>query len=1037
MEKKKSGELVIANKELALQKQEKKDRAAELAIANKELAFQNEEKKNRAAELVIANKELIFQNEEKENRAAELIIANKELAFQNEEKENRAAELIIANIELAFQNDEKENRAAELVIANKELLFQNEEKKKRVKENQELEVISSAIKQASLYTRSLLEASLDPLVTISPEGKITDVNEASVKVTGVPRLKLIGTDFSDYFTEPQKAREGYKQVFEKEFVSDYPLTIHHKNGTLTDVLYNASVYKDEKGNVLGVFAAARDVTEQKQASLYARSLLEASLDPLVTISPEGKITDVNEASVKVTGVPRLKLIGTDFSDYFTEPQKAREGYKQVFEKELISDYPLTIHHKNGTLTDVLYNASVYKDEKGNVLGVFAAARDVTEQKQASLYARSLIEASLDPLVTISPEGKITDVNEASVKVTGVPRLKLIGTDFSDYFTEPQKAREGYKQVFEKEFVSDYPLTIHHKNGTLTDVLYNASVYKDEKGNVLGVFAAARDVTAQKAEELIITNKELISQNKEKERQAAVLEIANIELKFQNQEKENRAAELVIANKELAFQNEEKENRAAELVIANKELAFQNEEKEDRAAELVIANEELVFQNQEKENRAAELVIANKELVFQNEEKENRAADLIILSGDLKVQQEELKIANSELHQNSQLLIKQEEKVRLINEDLLLLNQQLEERVEQRTKALAESEKQFRDMMETIPQIAWTNTVDGEVTFYNQRWYNYTGLDYDNSKGWGWLSVIHPDDVQSTLNEYKLILKNNLGGEFQNRQRRTDGTDRWHLVRLMPIKNEDGKVRLWTGTSTDIHELRLLQQQKDDFISIASHELKTPTTSLKASLQLLNRLKNEPNSPKLPGLIDIANKSLEKVIVLIKHLLDASNVNEGQLLLNQNLFTLSHVIEECCLSISIEGIYNIITEGDMDMQVYADAERINQVVINFVTNAVKYAPESKEIRIRIEKVDNMAKVSVIDKGPGIPAEKLIHLFDRYYRADNSGSQYSGLGLGLYISAEIIKKHNGKIGVDSDLGKGSTFWFTLPTLAIATA
>jgi two-component system CheB/CheR fusion protein len=802
MEKKKSGELVIANKELALQKQEKKDRAAELAIANKELAFQNEEKKNRAAELVIANKELIFQNEEKENRAAELIIANKELAFQNEEKENRAAELIIANIELAFQNDEKENRAAELVIANKELLFQNEEKKKRVKENQELEVISSAIKQASLYTRSLLEA------------------------------------------------------------------------------------------------------------------------------------------------------------------------------------------------------------------------------------------SLDPLVTISPEGKITDVNEASVKVTGVPRLKLIGTDFSDYFTEPQKAREGYKQVFEKEFVSDYPLTIHHKNGTLTDVLYNASVYKDEKGNVLGVFAAARDVTAQKAEELIITNKELISQNKEKERQAAVLEIANIELKFQNQEKENRAAELVIANKELAFQNEEKENRAAELVIANKELAFQNEEKEDRAAELVIANEELVFQNQEKENRAAELVIANKELVFQNEEKENRAADLIILSGDLKVQQEELKIANSELHQNSQLLIKQEEKVRLINEDLLLLNQQLEERVEQRTKALAESEKQFRDMMETIPQIAWTNTVDGEVTFYNQRWYNYTGLDYDNSKGWGWLSVIHLDDVQSTLNDYKLILKNNKGGEYQNRLRRTDGTDRWHLIRLMPIKNEEGKIQLWTGTATDIHEIRLLQQQKDDFISIASHELKTPITSLKASLQLLNRIKNEPTA-KLPGLIDLANKSLDKVVTLIKYLLDASNVNEGQLLLNQNLFTLSHVIEECCLSISIEGIYNIITEGDMDMQVYADAERINQVVINFVTNAVKYAPESKEIRIRIEKVDNMAKVSVIDKGPGIPAEKLIHLFDRYYRADNSGSQYSGLGLGLYISAEIIKKHNGKIGVDSDLGKGSTFWFTLPTLAIATA
>ena len=100
-------------------------------------------------------------------------------------------------------------------------------------------------------------------------------------------------------------------------------------------------------------------------------------------------------------------------------------------------------------------------------GVFAAARDVTAQRQASQYARSLIEASLDPLVTISPEGKITDVNEATIKVTGVPRERLVGTDFSDYFTEPEKAREGYRKVFEEGFVTDYPLTICHAGGKLT------------------------------------------------------------------------------------------------------------------------------------------------------------------------------------------------------------------------------------------------------------------------------------------------------------------------------------------------------------------------------------------------------------------------------------------------------------------------------------------------------------------------------------------------------------------------------------------
>src|SRR6185436_2642984 len=328
-----------------------------------------------------------------------------------------------------------------------------------------------------------------------------DVNDASVDATGVPREQLVGTDFSDYFTEPDKAREGYRQVFSRGFVRDYPLAIRHSSGRVTDVLYNASVFKDDKGNVLGAFAAARDITALKQASQYARSLIEASLDPLVTISPDGKITDVNEASAQATGVSRDKLIGTDFSDYFTAPEKAREGYQQVFSQGFVRDYPLAIRHTSGRVTDVLYNASVYKDNKGKVLGVFAAARDVTAQKQASQYARSLIEASLDPLVTISPDGKITDVNETSVQATGVPREKLIGTDFSDYFTEPDKAREGYQKVFSEGLVRDYPLAIRHTSGRITDVLYNASVYKDDKGNVLGVFAAARDVTERKLAEI--------------------------------------------------------------------------------------------------------------------------------------------------------------------------------------------------------------------------------------------------------------------------------------------------------------------------------------------------------------------------------------------------------------------------------------------------------------------------------------------------------------------------------------------------------
>ena len=300
IKEKRAAELVIANKELIFQSDEKEKRAAELVIANKELIFQNDEKEKRAAELVIANKELIFQNDEKEKRAAELVIANKELVFQTEEKEKRAAELVIADKELIFQTEEKEKRAAELVIADKELIFQTEEKEKRAAElviadkeliletaekrkreiaKNELEAFSNSLKLASQYSRSLIEASRDPLVTINSEGKITDMNEATVRVTGFSREKLKGSDFKNYFTEPQKAREGYKEVFEKGFVTDYPLTIvetrhdlskikindtRHDLYLQTDVLFNGSVYKDDKGNVLGAVVVARDITEQKR-----------------------------------------------------------------------------------------------------------------------------------------------------------------------------------------------------------------------------------------------------------------------------------------------------------------------------------------------------------------------------------------------------------------------------------------------------------------------------------------------------------------------------------------------------------------------------------------------------------------------------------------------------------------------------------------------------------------------------------------------------------------------------------------------------
>jgi two-component system CheB/CheR fusion protein len=148
-------------------------------------------------------------------------------------------------------------------------------------------------------------------------------------------------------------------------------------------------------------------------------------------------------------------------------------------------------------------------------------------------------------------------------------------------------------------------------------------------------------------------------------------------------------------------------------------------------------------------------------------------------------------------------------------------------------------------------------------------------------------------------------------------------------------------------------------------------------------------------------------------------------------LKKSRFKLADNIDECCNHLNLNAEYHLTVQGDVSVEVVADRNKIDQVLVNFVNNAVKYAPESKEITILLEQLPQKVKVSVIDKGQGIPEQNIPHLFNRYYQVKNEQTKVKGLGLGLYISAEIIKKHQGEIGVDSVLGKGSTFWFTLPT------
>ena len=242
---------------------------------------------------------------------------------------------------------------------------------------------------------------------------------------------------------------------------------------------------------------------------------------------------------------------------------------------------------------------------------------------------------------------------------------------------------------------------------------------------------------------------------------------------------------------------------------------------------------------------------------------------------------------------------------------------------------------------------------------------------------------------------------------------------------------EGNAYRFSGILQDVTDDFEMEKRKDEFISVASHELKTPITSLNASMQILQKLvKTEPVSDRVRTFVGKANNNLKKLLHLLDDLLNVTRLQQGQLAINKNRFNLAELVRDSCEHVNQDDRHEIVLSGDEELMVDADYRRIDQVLVNFINNAIKYSPQAKLIEVNIERIGADAKVSVRDFGIGIGPEKLPHLFDRYYRVDSLGHQFSGLGLGLYISAEIINLHNGKIGVVSERGEGSTFWFTLP-------
>ncbi len=527
------------------------------------------------------------------------------------------------------------------------------------------------------------------------------------------------------------------------------------------------------------------------------------------------------------------------------------------------------------------------------------------------------------------------------------------------------------------------------------------------------------------------------------------EVANEELQSANEELLSGSEELQSLNEELETSKEELESTNEELITVNQELFERNEQFNQARlyAEAIVStiHEPLLVVNHDFKIKSA-----NKSFYkdFQLTEEETLGKVLFDLQNNgwnipglrsqlFRIQNKDEKFIEWEVAYNFPLAgmrsicfnaqpIQNENDQNLI---LLAYNDITSRReVEKLEKRNSDN---LKIILGKIPQITSTASRDGSVTYFNQFFLDYSGMTFDEAITWGWEKIIKPENLQEVKKTWDHSIE--TGEDFSMEilfKRKSDGMYRWHLSRAIAILDDEGKVTSWVRAAVDIHDQKTKEQAKDEFIAIASHELKTPLTTAKAYIQLLEMDMKKTNDKDL-NFAQKAGASIERLDDLIGELMDVSKIQNGKLELNVTSFDFNTMISDAVESVQcLSPDHQILITGEIKEPVKGDKERIKQVAINLLSNAVKYSPKSKKVLVDIGQKNGVITVAVKDTGIGIRKESLEKIFERYYREEQRAVHFQGLGIGLFISYEIIQRHSGKLWAQSVPGKGSTFYFTIP-------
>jgi PAS domain S-box-containing protein len=361
-----------------------------------------------------------------------------------------------------------------------------------------------------------------------------------------------------------------------------------------------------------------------------------------------------------------------------------------------------------------------------------------------------------------------------------------------------------------------------------------------------------------------------------------------------------------------------------------------------------------------------------------------------------------------------------------------LQQELSDRI-QAQASLQQSEALFRSLSESSPIGIFRNDVEGKCTYTNPRCQEITGATLEEALGDGWQQFIHPEDLKKVLPQRSADMAAQREGAVELRHIHKDGTIRLCQVKAAPILSTTHDLLGFVGTIEDITESRAVEQMKNEFISIVSHELRTPLASIRGSLGLLasDILNDDPDAAK--HMLDIAAVEAERLVRLVNDILDLERLESQKVVLDKQWCNASVLMQQAVevLQPLAEQKQITLSVSLLPIRIWVASDRIIQTLVNLLSNAIKFSPPLSTVSLGVSTQLDRVLFQIQDRGRGIPASQLETIFGRFHQVDASDSRNEGgTGLGLAICRNIVQQHNGKLWVESTVGKGSTFYFTIP-------